>query len=105
MKSGTLTCITTMTLIAALAAPIQLAAQEQQQSKPQPRYKLFDLGTFGGPNSVVPGVIFGINGDSGVQVISNQGTVTGPRIPPRPIPFATPTIASTLTPSNGKRGC
>lgn len=77
MKSGTLTCITTMTLFAALAAPIQLAAQEQQQSKPQPRYKLTDLGTFGGPNSTVPEVFYFINGTAGARAISNEGTVAG----------------------------
>jgi hypothetical protein len=45
MKSRTLTCITTMTLFAALAVPVQLAAQQHT------RYKLVDLGTFGGPSS------------------------------------------------------
>ena len=67
MKSGTLTCITTMTLFAALAMPVQLAAQKEQQNKPQPRYKLVDLGTLGGPNSGLP---LGL-------MINNQGVVTG----------------------------
>jgi probable HAF family extracellular repeat protein len=44
MKSRTLTCFTAITLFAALALPVQLAAQ-------QPRYKLIDLGTLGGPIS------------------------------------------------------
>ena len=77
MKSRTLTCITTMTFFAALAAPFQLAAQEQQQDKQQPRYKLIDLGTLGGPNSGVPIVFYEINGTAGARAISNQGTVTG----------------------------
>jgi probable HAF family extracellular repeat protein len=39
-----LTCITPLTLLAVLALPLQLAAQDT-------RYKLIDVGTFGGPNS------------------------------------------------------
>lgn len=44
MKSTILITMTAITLFAALVLPIGLAAQ-------QPRYKLIDLGTFGGPNS------------------------------------------------------
>ena len=44
MKSRTLICITAISLFAALANPVQLAAQ-------QTRYTLIDLGTLGGPNS------------------------------------------------------
>jgi probable HAF family extracellular repeat protein len=57
--------------------PVRLAAQEQQQSKQQPRYKLIDIGTLGGPNSGVPTVFNEINGTAGARAISNQGTVTG----------------------------
>jgi hypothetical protein len=49
MKSRTLTCITAITLFAALAITGQLAAQEQ--GKEHLRYKLVDLGTFGGPSA------------------------------------------------------
>jgi probable HAF family extracellular repeat protein len=76
MKSETLTCITTVTLFVALA-PLQLAAQGQPQGKLQPRYKLVDLGTFGGPNSGVPTAFDELNGTAGAQAISNQGTVAG----------------------------
>ncbi len=44
MKSRIFTCITAMTLFAALAVPVQVAAQHS-------RYKLIDTGTLGGPNS------------------------------------------------------
>ena len=54
MKSRTLTCITAMTLLAALALPVQLAAEANaaQANKPKHHhYKLIDLGTFGGPQA------------------------------------------------------
>jgi len=51
MKSRTLTCITAMTLFAALALPVRLAAQEQQ-----PRYRVKDLGTLGGTFSLAGGI-------------------------------------------------
>src|SRR5437870_13697417 len=54
MKSRTMTCITAMTLFAALAIAVRLrlAAQEapaaQGQATAHTRYKLIDIGTFGG---------------------------------------------------------
>ncbi len=63
MKSGTLVCITAMTLFAALAIPVRLRVAAQEQPTTQQdgstqaaqaqhvRYKLVDLGTFGGPAS------------------------------------------------------
>ena len=69
MKSRTLTCIAAMTLFAALANPVQLAAQENPTHFRH--YKLIDMGTFGGPNSNVPL-------DPSVQrVLSKHGTVSG----------------------------
>ena len=56
MKSRPLTCITAIMLFATLAIPIGFAAQEQQQQEPKKehaRYKLIDLGTFGGPSSYI----------------------------------------------------
>src|SRR5438552_13319568 len=46
MKSGTLTCIIATPLFIALTIPAQLAAQHT-------RYKLIDIGTFGGPASLI----------------------------------------------------
>ena len=57
MRTG----IIAMTLFAALAVPLQLVAQEQQQPKRgHLRYKLIDIGTFGGPNSYV-GALGGVS--------------------------------------------
>jgi hypothetical protein len=49
MKSRTLTCITAMTVFAALASPARLAAQGQMTHFRH--YKLVDIGTLGGPQS------------------------------------------------------
>lgn len=65
MKSRTLPCITAMTLCAALAVPVWLAAQEEQQAKNEvPLYRVVDLGTLGGTFT------------SG-QGINNQGWAVG----------------------------
>ncbi len=70
MKTRTLRFITALTLSAALAIPIWLAAQEQQEDKRQhTRYRLIDLGTLGGPHSYGS-----VNGD-GFSLINNSGVV------------------------------
>ena len=68
MKFKTL-CIATMTLLTVVAA-VRLAAQARSQSekKGHIRYKLIDIGTFGGPNS-------GNNGES--IVMNSEADVTG----------------------------
>lgn len=70
MKLKTLTSLTAAALFAALALPVRLASQAQQQSekKEHIRYKLIDLGTLGGPNS-------GNNGES--LVMNSEGGVAG----------------------------
>jgi len=62
MKPTILTCITAMTLFAALANPIRVAAQEQNQQPP--RYTVTDLGTLGGT--------FGA-----ANALNNRGSVVG----------------------------
>jgi len=72
MGSRSLMCITAMTLFAALVIPVRLTAQEQpasQQDKKEHRYKLVDLGTFGGP--------VGYLNWPGAQVLRNRGAIAG----------------------------
>jgi probable HAF family extracellular repeat protein len=73
MKSGTLTCITTMTFFAALAVPLQVAAQHTQ-------YKLVDTGTLGGPISSL--------GFEGERDLNNQGTLVSLADTSLPDPYA-----------------
>src|SRR5947208_16549577 len=75
MKSRTLTCIIATPLFIALTIPAQLAAQHT-------RYKLIDIGTFGGPASYFssPGI------GPGSQVLSNRGMLAGKADTPIPDP-------------------
>ena len=66
MKSRTLTCITAMTLFATLAMALRLAAQEKENG--HARYKLIDLGTFGGQASYLSNVFDGIQNHRGAIV-------------------------------------
>src|ERR1700687_3686589 len=68
MKFKTLwiTAMTLLTVVAAVRLPAQ--GQPQSEKKEHIRYKLIDIGTFGGPNS-------GNNGES--TVMNNQGAVVG----------------------------
>src|SRR5215831_19588711 len=61
MKRKQSACITVM-LVAALAIPVLVAAQTS------PRYRLIDLGTFGGPASYFPNGLDGILNNHGVTV-------------------------------------
>lgn len=65
MNKGLFVCILALTLIIVFTTPLPVAAQ-------QPRYRLIDMGTFGGPSSDVGG---GGNGTS--RVVNNRGTLTG----------------------------
>jgi hypothetical protein len=52
MRTKTITWIMTFAVLAALAMPVRLAAQEQiGQKTKHHHYKLIDIGTLGGPNS------------------------------------------------------
>ena len=75
MKSRTLMFVTAMTLFAALAIPLRLAAQGQVTHFRH--YKLFDVGTFGGPASYLA-FSNGVTSPGAInQILNNQGTVVG----------------------------
>jgi probable HAF family extracellular repeat protein len=84
MKPKALTLVTAA-LAVALLAPIQLSAQHT-------RYKLIDLGTFGGPSSVVAPTVAGGPENPG-RGLSNRGFVVGTAETSLPDPFA-PNCAS-----------
>ena len=85
MKSRALTRIVAMTLFAALALPVPLAAQEQKEAKKHHRYRFVDVGTFGGPvNYLENDFTGGAGGVSGV--LNNRGTVAGAADTPTPDP-------------------
>jgi probable HAF family extracellular repeat protein len=71
MKFTKLTCVTAVTLIAALSNLAGLAARNNQNPKHSKHYhyKLFDLGTFGGPTSYFS------NGADGI--LNSRGTAVG----------------------------
>jgi probable HAF family extracellular repeat protein len=83
MNSKTWTRIIAMALFAALAATLQLAAQDKQNHhNMHHHYKLIDLGTFGGPNSTLSNPL------PGEVQINRRGLVVGLADTPNPDPFA-----------------
>jgi len=75
MKPKKLMCITAIALFAGLAIPAGLAAQDKQEHNnhhKHHRYKLIDLGTFGGPQSWVFGAF-----EWPASTVNNAGTVVG----------------------------
>ncbi|MGA2455983.1 MAG: hypothetical protein ABSF85_00205 [Terriglobales bacterium] len=74
MKKNLAMYVTTLTLLGVFTVPVQLAAQKL------PRYKLIDLGTFGGPNSFVDG--------PGTQDLSHNGTYAGEAETDIPDPYS-----------------
>jgi probable HAF family extracellular repeat protein len=74
MKSKKTTSVVVMTIFAALAMPVDMAAQNNpsQQHKPKhQKYRLFDTGTFGGLASAGPGI------GNGGPIINGNGAVVG----------------------------
>jgi hypothetical protein len=80
MKSRLSNCTTAITLFA-LAVPVWLVAQDNQDHKHNDHHDtLIDIGKFGGPNTnpITQGV--------GAQILNNRGIVTGSADTSIPIP-------------------
>jgi len=75
MKSRRLSCMTAIMMLAVPAVPVSSVAQErpdnQQQKRGHHRYRLIDIGTFGGPASFVNPAV------NGGPTISRNGTTVG----------------------------
>jgi len=83
MKPTNLMCITAVSLFAALAIPAPVIAQENADANhPHPRYKVIEIGTFGGPNS-----FFG-SGAPIEESVNNQGFAVGGASTGLPDPYA-----------------
>jgi hypothetical protein len=78
-KKRTVAVTVAATLLVALATPVRLAAQ--QPNLKHTKYKLVDMGTFGGPNSFY-------FSEPVVQSVNNHGTVTGAADTSIPDPYA-----------------
>ena len=81
MNTKKLVCVTTMTLVAALAITIPLSAQDKTDHHKHHQYKLIDLGTFGGTNSYVPNFsLVSISSQGGV-IVEADTTIPDPYYP------------------------
>jgi probable HAF family extracellular repeat protein len=79
MKFEKWTCVIPLTLLAALAISHSVAAQDTaiQTNKPKHHtYKLIDIGTFGGPNSIIAGI-----NSSGAVIGEAETPTTDPFLP------------------------
>src|SRR5207253_11286060 len=79
MKRNLSATIAAITLLAALAMPVRLAAQRHI------RYRVVDVGTLGGPNSSLPGSFFEV---IAAESLSRAGTFAGQADTATPDPFA-----------------
>jgi probable HAF family extracellular repeat protein len=75
MKYNKLMCLMVVALFGTIAIPGRLAGQDQtdkKDGKPEHhRYKMVDLGTFGGPNSYLP------EPNQAIRALNNRGVVAG----------------------------
>ena len=84
MKPRTWKWMPVVSLFAALAMPIGMAAQENSTQNQKPKhhtYKLIDLGTFGGPNSFVNGPTVPIVGNNGTYAGEAETAIPDPYFP------------------------
>jgi probable HAF family extracellular repeat protein len=98
MKKSLTMYFIALTLLAALAIPAYLAAQDNRDHHKHHHYKLIDLGTFGGPNSyfntllVTDGFNYGTVFYGNAPVRNAQGTFIGFADTTAPDPSPNPTF-------------
>ena len=85
MKRNPTAAITVITLLAALALPVPLAAQHT-------KYKLIDLGTFGGPASLIAPSSGGPQNPA--RALTSRGVVVGQAETATPDPFSPDCLSS-----------
>src|SRR6266566_4235684 len=97
MKSRILTCIAVLTLFAALAIPVRLSAQDNQEHNKKHKhhhYQVIDIGAFGGPQSYFNSLnltdVFGFGTAfyGFARVRNNQGSLVGFADTPALDPYA-----------------
>jgi probable HAF family extracellular repeat protein len=82
MKTRTITCIAALALLGALGTAVRLGAQEQQKKKPGVHhYKLFDMGTLGGPNTFPQGSTSLAINSRGLAVAQAETSIPDPYAP------------------------
>ena len=84
MKPRNWKWMSVVSLIAALAMPVGMAAQNIPLPNNQPKhhtYKLIDLGTFGGPNAIVNGPTVPIMGNNGTYAGEAETAIPDPYFP------------------------
>lgn len=82
MQSRFLTFLTAITLFAAPATPVPLAAQDKQDHRQQHHhYKLIDIGTFGGPESFI-NAPFNTNPELNNRGMTGGSSATSIPLPP-----------------------
>jgi len=87
MKSLPLACFGTLTLILAVVLPVNLRAQENEDSSPKHHhYKVVDLGSFGGGNSYAQGVFLPFF--PGTTTLNHSGAVAAWGDTPTNDPFS-----------------
>jgi hypothetical protein len=82
MRIKTINWIITLAVLTTLGTAVRLAAQEQkEQKKEHHHYKLFDMGTLGGPNTFPQGVTSLAINSRGLAVAQAETSIPDPFAP------------------------
>ena len=81
MTTKKLVCVTTLTFVAVLAITLPVLGQNEPSHNKAPRYKLMDLGTFGGPVSYVCFSCGGLNQQKSLVTSAADTATLDPNYP------------------------